>query len=244
MTDQELIDTVCPIIRDLGATFYGAPATFARGAALGLDRWGTYIMGRAGVLGDVEAAVVVSAFGYFNPQVLEQAWKAGCEKVSPRVAGREYSLAAAEHGRAKLIGVPGIDAFVAAGEKVLAECNGDSMPLFAGVAAEPAAADAPGRAMQLLAILREYRGGAHLIALRSLGLDSKTAHHVKRPNDTAMFGWKPEDAPVIDDVVRAKMVAAEELTDRLVVDAYAVLSAGERQAFVDTLRACQAALSA
>jgi len=244
MTDQEFIDTVCPIIGDTGATFYFDPVTVARGAELGLDALGFYIMGRGGVLGDVEPAVVLAAFGYFKPRLMERAWAKGCERISPRVAGREYALSCAAHGRAKLSAVAGLDAFVASGEKVLAACNGDSLPLFVGVAAEPAAEDAPGRAMQLLAILREYRGSAHLLALRAVGLDSKTAHHAKRPNDAALFGWKPEDAPVIDDAVRAQMADAEALTDRLVGPAYAVLTADERRAFVSSLQACKAALAA
>ena len=97
--------------------------------------------------------------------------------------------------------------------------------------------------MQLLAILREYRGSAHLLALRAVGLDSKTAHHAKRPNDAALFGWKPEDAPVIDDAVRAQMTEAEALTDRLVGPAFAALAADERIAFVSALHACQVALA-
>ncbi|CAB4364223.1 MAG: hypothetical protein F2681_01200 [Actinobacteria bacterium] len=243
MDDQQLIDTACPIIGEIGAAFYFVPATMARGSELGLDALGFYIMGRGGVLGDVEPPVVLAAFGYFKQRLLERAWTSGRAIIAPRAAGQAYMECCAEHGRTHLAGVPDLAAFVVAAEKVLAACDGDSLPLFAGIAAEPAAADVPGRAMQLLAILREYRGSAHLLALRAVGLDSKTAHHVKRPNDTAMFGWKPEDAPVIDDAVHAKMAEAEALTDRLVRPAYSVLSIAERVPFVETLHACKHALT-
>jgi hypothetical protein len=126
---------------------------------------------------------------------------------------------------------------------VLAACDGDAFSLFAATAAEPLAPDAPARAMQLLTILREYRGSAHLVAIRAVGLDTKTAHFVKRPDDIAMFGWSPDDAPVLDDAVRAKMDDAEGLTDRLVTPAFAVLDEVQRVSFVAGLRSIQAALS-
>lgn len=243
MTDEELIAAACPIIRDAGWAFYFAPATVARGAELGLDPVQFYAMGRGGVLGDAEPAVVSSAFGYFNPAMVAGLWNAGKQKVAPRVAAAAFMECSAAHGRAKLAGVPGLDAFVAAGEKVLAACDGDAFALFAGTAAEPAATDAPGRAMQLLTILREYRGSAHLVAIRAVGLDTRTAHFAKRPDDIAMFGWSADDAPTVDDAVHAKMADAEALTDRLVMPAYAALPPAERAAFVATLAACQAALT-
>jgi hypothetical protein len=98
--------------------------------------------------------------------------------------------------------------------------------------------------MQLVTLLREYRGSAHLVAIRAVGLTTKTAHFAKRPDDVAMFGWSADDAPVIDDAVQAKMAAAEALTDELVTPAYAVLDDSERVAFVAGLVAIQAALTA
>lgn len=244
MNDQELVATACPIIRDFGWQFYFTPATAARGAQLGLDPVQFYAMGRGGVLGDVEPAVVSAAFGYFNPGMVAALWNAGKAKVSPRVAGSAFMRASAAHGREALADVEGLDAFVAAAEKVLAACDADAFSLFAATAAEPLAEDLPARAMQLLTVLREYRGSAHLVAIRAVGLDTRTAHFAKRPDDIALFGWTPADAPVIDEGVEAKMDEAEALTDRLVTPAYAVLDDGERAAFVAGLHAIRAALTA
>jgi hypothetical protein len=244
MNDLELVAAACPIIKDTGWAFYFTPATAARGAELGLDPVQFYAMGRGGVLGDVEPAVVSAAFGYFNPGMVAGLWNSGKAIVSPRVAGAAFMQASAEHGRLKLSAVEGLAGFVAAGEKVLAACDRDAFSLFAGAAAEPAADDLPARAMQLVTLLREYRGSAHLVAIRAVGLNTKTAHFAKRPDDIAMFGWSADDAPVIDDAVHAKMDAAEALTDELVTSAYAVLDDGERTAFVDGLAAIQAALTA
>lgn len=244
MNDSELVTTACPIVNTVGSAFYFTPATAARGAQLGLDPVQFYAVGRGGVLGDVEPAVISSAFGYFNPGMVAALWNAGKAKASPRVAGSAYMECCAEHGRLKLADVDGLADFVAAGEKVLAACDGDAFSLFAGAASEPAADDLPGRAMQLVTILREYRGSAHLAALRAVGVSSKAAHFVKRPNDIKMFGWSEADAPVIDDALRARMADVEALTDRLVTPAYAVLDPAERVAFVDGLHAIQTALSA
>jgi adenylosuccinate lyase len=52
-----------------------------------------------------------------------------------------------------------------------------------------------------------------------------------------------KNAPVIDDDLRARMVAAEELTDKLVAPAYGVLNAQERKDFLAGAQAIAAALA-
>ena len=242
MTTDDLISTACPIIRDTGWAFYFAPATLARGAELGLDPLQTYVLGRGGVLGDVEAGVVAAAFGYFNPAFLGATWDAARAACTPRVAGRAYMECCAAHGREKLAGLGGLEAFVAAAGKVNDAADADGLALYAGVRAEPLVDDLPGRAMQLVTVLRELRGSAHLIALRAVGLDTKTAHFVKRPNDVRMFGWTEADAPVITDETHGLLDEAEAITDRIVRPAYAVLDDAEAAALVTGLHAIQAAL--
>ena len=73
-----------------------------------------------------------------------------------------------------------IDAIVAALDAVNNAADPDGLSLYAAMRTETLATDAPGRAMQLVALIREFRGAAHLIALRASGLDTKTAHHIKR----------------------------------------------------------------
>jgi hypothetical protein len=242
MNTDELMAITCPIIRDTGWAFYFTPATRERGAALGLDPLQTYVVGRGGVLGDVDASVVSSAFGYFNPVFLAGVWNAGTAVCAPRAAGRMFAEACAEHGRARLADVAGLEAFVAAAGAVNDAADPDGLALYAGTAAEPLVDDLPGRAMQLVTVLREYRGSAHLAAIRAVGLDSKTAHFVKRPGDVKMFGWSDADAPEITDATRQSMDEAEVITDRIVRSAYAVLDDAGAQALVDGLRAIQAAL--
>ena len=244
MTLDELIAATSPLLRDNGWAFYFTPETRAKGAELGLDGFQFYFLGRGGVLGDVEPAVVSAAFGYFKPSLVAHVWNAGRAIASPRDAGRAFMACCADHGRAKLAGVEGLAEFVAAAEQVNAAADPDGLSLYAATAAEPLADDLPARAMQLVTILREHRGSAHLIALRAVGLDTRTAHHAKRPGDGKTFGWAEDEAPLVDDAVQAKMAEAEALTDRIVGPAFAVLDEAGQQAFVSGLQRLCAALAA
>jgi hypothetical protein len=193
------------------------------------------------VLGDAEPAVVTAAFGYFNPSVVAAVWGAARAKVTPRAAGALFMECCADHGRAKLGAVAGLAPFAASAEKVVAAAEVDGLSLFAGIAAEPLAEDLPGRAMQLVAVLREFRGSAHLIAVRAAGVSAKVAHFVSRPNDGRMFGHADSVEPTAAD--RAAMADAERITDRIVAPAYAVLTEAERAEFVAVLQAIEAALT-
>jgi hypothetical protein len=68
-----------------------------------------------------------------------------------------------------------LEPFAAAAEKVVLAANPAGLALFAGLAAEPLPEDLPGRAMQLLAVLRELRGSTHLVAVVASGMSPKVA---------------------------------------------------------------------
>jgi len=242
MTTQELIDTVCPKVRDLGWAYYFDAETVAVGEALGLDVFHFYVLGRGGVLGDVEPEVVASAFGYFNPTMVELLWNEGRAILAPREAARVYWSCAADLGRARFSELPGLDAYCEAAGAVNDAADSVALPLFAGFHAEGLVEDLPGRAMQLTAILREFRGSAHLLAVRASGLDARTAHFVKRPGDAAMFGWSEDDPPAIGPDEIEAMDGAEQLTDELVAPAYGVLDETGRQALVEGIDRIEAAL--
>jgi hypothetical protein len=244
MTPEELIADACPKIRDLGWAFYFAPETIARGAELGLDGLRFYVLGRGGVLGDVEAPVIHSAFGYFEPSLVEKMWTSAKEKVEPRVAARAFMECGAEFGRTRLAAVSDLDAFCAAAGAVNDAADPVGLALYSGIRCEPLAGDLPARAMQLVTVLREFRGSAHLIAVRAAGLDAKTAHFIRRPSDVGMFGWNDADAPNISEAEVARLADADDITDRLVLPAYSVLDEAGRDALVSGLDRIAAALSA
>ena len=223
MTTDELLARACPIIRDIGWAHYFAPEAEAAAAKIGIDLFTLYAVGRGGVLGDVEPVVVASAFGYFNPEVVEAMWNAGKGAIAPREAARVYLDCAAEVGRRTLGGIEGLDEMVAAADAVNEAADPVGLALYAGYRGELLVSDTPGRALQIVNVLRELRGSAHLIALRACGVDARTAHFIKRPGDGAMFGWPADFMPDISEEQRAAAERAETLTDDLVRPAYAVL---------------------
>ena len=242
MSPEELVAAACPSIGTLGWSFYFTPETAARAERLGLDGARLYFLGRGGVLGDVEAPVVASAFGYFKPELVAHMWGSGREVLAPREAGRAFFEACADHGRQRFSHLDDLDAFCTAAEAVNAAADPTGLALYAGIRAEPLAEDPAGRAMQLVAVLRELRGSAHLLAVRAVGLDAKTAHWISRPDDIAMFGWSEAEAPVVTDDDRAAMVEAEALTDRLVTPAYAALDGSGQEALLGGLAGMEDAL--
>jgi hypothetical protein len=195
-------------------------------------------------MGNTEPEAVAAAFGYFKPALLKSVLDAANAKSEPRVSGAAFMNACATMSRAKLSGVADLDALVAVLEKVNNAADGDGLALYAAINTEKLAEDAAGRLLQLIAILREYRGSAHLVALRAAGVDSRTAHYMKRPDMWKQFGYTEEEAPVITDAVKAARAEAENITDRIVEPAYAVLSDAERNVLVDGLNAVKAALAA
>jgi hypothetical protein len=242
MTPEELVAAACPPIAEMGGAFYFLPETVAKAKEHGLDGFRLYFLGRGGVLGDTSAAVVRSAFGYFNPGLLAKMWETARTKLSPPDAAVIYWDACAESGRARL-GDLDLDPFLAAADAVADAADPSALTLFAGIRQMPLAADAPAHALQQIAVLREFRGSAHLVAVRAMGLVDSIAHFIKRPDMVEGFGWKAEDTAGITDADRAKLIEAEQLTDRIVTPAYAVLDGAGQQALLDGLAAIKLALN-
>ncbi len=239
MTPEAVISATAGPTGNVGSAFYFHPDTLAKGKSLGLDGMRFYLLGRGGVLGDVEPQVVASAFGYFNPGLIAKLWNTAKEKLDPREAGRVYHECCAEIGRQKLEGVEGLDAYCDAAEAVIAAAHPAALALFAGIAAEPLADDLPGRAAQVTAVLRELRGSAHLVAVLASGLEPSVAHAIKRPDMIAGFGY--ETAPDIAEDDPAKLDAAEVLTDQLLMPAYSAVTDEQRAALATGIEAIAAA---
>ena len=236
-----LAASVAEPLGSAGAAHYFHPDTLAKGKELGLGGMQFYMLGRGGVLGDVEPAVVTSAFGYFHISSVTKLWNAGREKLAPREAGRLYHDCCAERGRTALAEVEGLDAFCDAAEAVIAGTNPAGLALYAGLAAEPLADDVPGRALQLAAVLRELRGSAHLLALVATGIAPEVAHAVKRPEMVGPFGWDPgPDLSTFNEDLRRQ---AEDLTDRIVGAGLVGLSQAQADALVAGAAAIAAAVA-
>ncbi len=231
-------------IGTLGSAFYFVEGTRAKGQELGLGTLGFYVLGRGGVLGDVEAPVVQSAFGYFEPGFIRTQWERGRAIVQPRVAAREYFHCCAELGRAKLAGLDGLESLCEALEAVNRAADPAGLALYAGLSAEPLVEDLPGRALQLVAVLREFRGSAHLVAVVAQLLEPRIAHYIRRPEMFAAFGWPEDQVPEVTDEHRQQLAAADDLTDRIVGRAYGVLAPAQVGYLLDGLDAMEQALAA
>jgi hypothetical protein len=242
MTSDDLLAGTAPAVQTLGSAYYFVPETLARGNDLGLDGFRFYFLGRGGVLGDVEASVVASAFGYFEPGLLKTMWDSARQVMPPRDAARAHLECAHSFGRAHFAGVAELAELCAAAEAVVAAAEPAGMALFAGYAAEPLPDDLPARAMQLVAVLRELRGSAHLLAVVASGLSPKVAHYLSRPDAFTLFGWTEGEEPAVSEAERQALAEAERLTDRLLLPAYGVLDGDGRDALAVGIERLAAAI--
>jgi hypothetical protein len=230
MQPTEIMRATEPI-GSIGEAFYFHPDTLAAGKAAGLDGFRFYVLGRGGVLGDVETGVVHAAFGYFHTGLIDKIWNSAKQIVAPRDAARMYHECSHRIGRAKFSEIEGLEGFVEAATQVIGHVEGASLPLFAGVRAEPVPDDVPAAAMHQAMVLRELRGSVHLLALTACGVPTPVAHAVRRPGDVALFGY--DEIPEVTDDDRANWHRAEQLTDELLTSAYASLSEAQATALVN-----------
>lgn len=238
----DLVRDVSPAINAIGGKFMLHPDTASLGIANGFENpFAFYFLGRGGVLGDVDADVVASAFGFFGPSMVRTMWGLGSQVMAPRAAARLFTEACHQWGQAHLAGVEGLDRLADLCEKVIESADPTGLTLFAGWRAEPLPDDAPARAAQVLHVLREHRGSAHLVAVVATGLKPIEAMVVAQGTERPRrFGW---EEPLPDpEVHRPTREQAEELTDRLVREAFSVLDGDERAELRELVSAVEAAL--
>jgi hypothetical protein len=143
--------------------------------ALGLDFFSAYVWGRAAALGaDVAPPVVVSAFGVFEPGMIEgvlsgaRATASRHAVLESRQAGGADGLAAA----ARSIDVSTVEALGGRLSAALAGLDGAARPLFSGLRSLPVPADPHGQLWRGAELVREHRGDGHLAACVAAGLDA------------------------------------------------------------------------
>jgi hypothetical protein len=241
MQSRDVMSAIAKKTGDIGASFYFAPDTLARGKELGLDGYRFYFVGRGGVLGDVDPAVIHSAFGYFHPAVIARMWNSARKRIEPHNAAQAFIECGHAFGRRMFADVDGLGAYVDAATNVIVAVDGGAMALFAGVRAEPLPDDAPAAAIHQAMVLREMRGSAHLAAITAVGLPTSVAHAIKRPEDVELFGWG-DDPPVVTDEARALHARAEELTNDALAGPFATLTEQQSAALIAGTDAMHVAL--
>jgi hypothetical protein len=222
------VNRIATAIVALGGGYMISPEARDAGKAAGFRGWQFYMCGRGGVLGDVDADVVTAALGFFPAERVRTAWESGRAVAAPEQAARTYAEVAAAWGRNRLGDAPDLDRLGVLLERVVDAADPAGLPLFAGWRAVPRADDAPARVIQLAQVLREHRGGAHVVAVLSSGLTPLQAVLAGGGGEgnAAFFGW-PEPYAAVADGLRARRDAAEALTDEIVAPAYAALDEGE-----------------
>lgn len=234
MSAGDLMRVADPIIHDVGTMFLADRLTMTRGKELGYGNLiEFYFAGRGGVLGEVDAEVVVAAMGWFHPRMVRSMWRRGVSVAGARGAAQAYFEVCAEYGRVHLGGFKGADDFARLAERVVTAAEGSGLPLFAGWRAMPRAPDAPGAGMQLIHVLREWRGAVHLVATTAAGLSPVEAVVTNDgPMHAAMLGWL--DPPDCTHMT-SEHAEAQATTDRLCTVVYERSLTGSERAKFATL---------
>jgi hypothetical protein len=213
-------------VGDLGGRWLLHKEVLSPGRGVGYPNgYSYYFAGRGGVLGDVDADVVAAAFGFFETSLVRNLWESGVAVEGAAAASARYGAACAQFGRARMVGFDGAVRIGELAGRVALEADITGLPLFAGWRRQPVPDDAEGRAFFLLHVLRELRGGVHLLAVVATGLGPAAAVFASGGSDmTKLFGW-PEP---YDDLARASKQPAEDLTDEILTRIYsAILTADE-----------------
>ncbi|WP_067835896.1 SCO6745 family protein [Nocardia lijiangensis] len=214
-------------VQELGGGFMFSRETKEFGHSTGIDGFfGPYTRGRGGVLGDVDSDVVTAAFGFFPAHSIRKAWESVPMPAAKAADG--YLAACQDFGRRKLADFDQAERLAQLLEVVVAAADPAGLPLFAGWRALPLPADAPARVAQLAHVLRELRGGLHLLAVRASGLTPLQAVLISGspfndgPGQARRYGW-PEPFEEITPTIQDRWQRAEALTDTLIAPAFAVL---------------------
>lgn len=229
--------TATPIL-EIGRTWMLDEKTIARSGELGLDGpFGFWTLGRAGVLGDVDADLAAAAIGFMAPARVRHFWESRPADTDPRTIADEYAAMAATWARATLADLSSarLERLVDLAGRVIAEAQPSIGLLFAGWRLVEVPADPPGATAVVLNVLRELRGGAHLSAVHAVGLGPfgsimSTDDPVRGGESWATtFGWEAP-FPARDPRRRRE---AEAMTTSICRPPFACLSADEGNEFID-----------
>jgi hypothetical protein len=192
------------------------------------------------MLGDVSHDVVTSAFGWFEPDAVKAMYGEGAAVAGSSQAAARMAEAHSKWGRKYFAEVERLEDHVAVTEEMVDGIEGAAIPLFVGWRNAARCETAAGRAAQLMQMLREWRGGLHLVSTTAVGLTPLEAILTNEGEGQAkFFGWA-EPFPDISSI-KAKHDEAEAMTDRLCAQTLAqALNESKFRAFetaVSTLRA-------
>ena len=179
-------------IHDIGTSAYLSPDIAAWAAEWGWSNpFAFYFAGRGGMLGDVGADVVTSALGWFAPGAVHSMYSDGISVAGPSGAAARMAEAHGKWGEKHYGGVEGVEKIVAVTEVMVDGLEESAFLCSWGGGMLPGRIRPPGRAAQLMQILREWRGGTHLVATTAVRLSPLEAILTNEgPGQAKFFGGR------------------------------------------------------
>jgi hypothetical protein len=213
---SQVASTIAPLIGSLGAKYMLDPDTMAHGAEAGYPNgFAYYVVGRGGVLGDVDSDVVYSAFMFFERALIDKLWNAGVTVEGARAASKRYMQSCDAWGRKHLANVDQLELFIAPAEKLVSQVDSSGLSLFAGLRAEALPSDASARAYRLITLIRELRCCIHIAACVIHRLSGLEATLVSSGEGmTKLHGWAPP-YPDVSHLVSARDAAEKATNDAM-----------------------------
>ena len=147
-----------------------SPLVHDRMAERGLDFFGTYVWGRACVLGEPSGAVVAAAFAAFEPGMIAGVYEQARATLN-RDDAWSITVGSTAESLASVIG-HGDAAVASIADRLAGIVDGldrTGRPLFAGVASMGWSEDPHGTLFQACLALREHRGDAHVASYIGAG---------------------------------------------------------------------------
>ena len=228
LTVADQVERVLKPIQQFVRGWMTGPPADRLAAELGLrsgeDLW---IVGRAAVLGDGDAAVAASGLAFLAPSRVRAAWESLPEGLTHRQVADAYTGLCCAWGSAELarFDKARMTRLDVLGRAIADAADGSIGALFAGWRAQPQPDDVNARVALTMHVLRELRGGAHIAALHACGLtplDAVLVSPAPPPRSGPVWaehlGWSGPFAEA--EGARAARSEAEQLTSRILVPIY------------------------
>ncbi|MEO7370382.1 MAG: hypothetical protein ABI949_14560 [Ilumatobacteraceae bacterium] len=216
------------------------------GMRSGNDVW---IVGRAGVMGNGDADVAAAGLGFLAPGRVREAWESLPDGVTHRQVADAYTALCCRWGATELARfdrsrIARIDEL---GRRIADAADASIGAVFAGWRAQAQPDDVNARAALTMHVLREMRGGAHIIAVNACGitpLDAVLASPAPPPRSGPVWaehlGWT---GPFADaETHRPARAEAERLTSRIVEPSFGSIGDDDLAEFAELVETTRNAI--
>jgi hypothetical protein len=216
------------------------------GMQSGSDLW---IVGRAGVLGDCDSDVAAAGLGFLSPERVRAAWESLPDGLTHRQVADAYAALCCRWGATELAKFdPARMARLDELGRGIADAADTSIgAVFAGWRVQPQPDDINARVALTMHVLRELRGGAHIIAVNACGitpLEAVLASPAPPPRSGPAWaehlGWI---GPFGDATsAREPRAEAERLTSKIVAPIYASIGESALDEFAELVETTRNAI--